>query len=381
MPPNPCSGCGCGSLLWYKDCLFRNKKCPTCSRVGHKSSHCRARKKVYSCVKNTKSDEQDGKYVQVQILNKKIKLQLDSGSDFTIINLLTWKKLGKATLLRFNKKARYVLWEKIKFEGELITHVIFQGRTLKLKMFVLRNTENLFGTDWMKKFKLWDMQINSFCQKPENLTTEEKKLLKDLKETFPEVFFFFLGALVDVIRWRQNSITSSQCLRKKKCALRLFAANKWRTRQTWKNRDLVDNWVQSMGFTDCLCEKEVEGDPGLRRLLDGASSCTQRLSLSFTDSGRNFRETKWRENFFSKIDLRDVYLQIPVEEEYSKFLCINTHRELYKFGRVPFRVKVALANLSTSNGHYAEWPWLRGCIFGWHINEQSKFKTTVETCS
>ena len=35
LPPNPCSGCG--SLHWYKDCPYRNKKCLTCSRVGHKS--------------------------------------------------------------------------------------------------------------------------------------------------------------------------------------------------------------------------------------------------------------------------------------------------------------------------------------------------------
>ena len=45
--------------------------------------------------------------------------------------------------------------------------------------------------------------------------------------------------------------------------------------------------------------------------------------------------------FFSKIDLSDAYLQIPVEEESSKLLCINTHRKLYKFERLPFGVKVA----------------------------------------
>ena len=50
----------------------------------------------------------------------------------------------------------------------------------------------------MEKFKLWDMPINSFCQKLENLTTEAKTLIKD----FPEVF---MEALVDVIRWQQNS--------------------------------------------------------------------------------------------------------------------------------------------------------------------------------
>ena len=48
-------------------------------------------------------------------------------------------------------------------------------------------------------------------------------------------------------------------------------------------------------------------------------------------------------NFFPKIDLRDVYLQIAVVEDCSKLLCINAHRVLYKLGRLPFGVKVALA--------------------------------------
>ena len=47
--------------------------------------------------------------------------------------------------------------------------------------------------------------------------------------------------------------------------------------------------------------------------------------------------------FFSKIDLSDAYLQIPVEEVSSKLLCINTRHGLYKFECLPFRVKVAPA--------------------------------------
>ena len=47
------------------------------------------------------------------------------------------------------------------------------------------------------------------------------------------------------------------------------------------------------------------------------------------------------ENFFSKIDLSDAYLQIPINEECSKLLCINTHRDLYRFERLPFGVNVA----------------------------------------
>ena len=46
---------------------------------------------------------------------------------------------------------------------------------------------------------------------------------------------------------------------------------------------------------------------------------------------------------FSKIDLSEAYLEIPVAENGSKLLCINTHTELYKFDRLSFGMKVAPA--------------------------------------
>ena len=44
-----------------------------------------------------------------------------------------------------------------------------------------------------------------------------------------------------------------------------------------------------------------------------------------------------------KVNLSDAYLQIPVEENSSKLLWINTHRGLFKFKRLPFGIKVAPA--------------------------------------
>ena len=44
---------------------------------------------------------------------------------------------------------------------------------------------------------------------------------------------------------------------------------------------------------------------------------------------------------FSKIDLSEAYLQISVEENSSKLLCINAHRRMYKFDRLIFEIKVA----------------------------------------
>ena len=71
---------------------------------------------------------------------------------------------------------------------------------------------------------------------------------------------------------------------------------------------------------------------------------------------------------FSKIDLSDAYLQIEVDEESSKLLCINTHRGLYKYTRLAFEVKVAPAIFQRVMD--AGGPWLRYSLFGWHTGYQ-----------
>ena len=45
---------------------------------------------------------------------------------------------------------------------------------------------------------------------------------------------------------------------------------------------------------------------------------------------------------FSKVDVSDAYLQISVEENSLKLLCINTNRGVFKFKRLPFGITVAL---------------------------------------
>ena len=190
LPPNPCSGCG--ALYWYKDCTFRNKKSFICNRDGHKRLHCRSKNKTSSYIKNTKSDELEGantrKFVHVKMLKKSVKFQQDSCSDLTLINLQTWKRLGKPTMIKSSKIARSVTGGGgIKFEEELIINT-FNGKTLKLKLFVLKNSNNLLVTDRVTQFKLWDLHVNSYCQKIENLNAETEKLKKELKEAYPEIF-------------------------------------------------------------------------------------------------------------------------------------------------------------------------------------------------
>ena len=48
-------------------------------------------------------------------------------------------------------------------------------------------------------------------------------------------------------------------------------------------------------------------------------------------------------HMFSKLDLADVYLQIPLDKESADLVVINTHQGLYKYKRLPFGLSCAPA--------------------------------------
>ena len=60
--------------------------------------------------------------------------------------------------------AKGVTGEKLKFMGETFINVFFNGKERKLKAFVMRNAQNLFGMDWMEEFDLFNFPVNTFLQ-------------------------------------------------------------------------------------------------------------------------------------------------------------------------------------------------------------------------
>ena len=48
--------------------------------------------------------------------------------------------------------------------------------------------------------------------------------------------------------------------------------------------------------------------------------------------------------YFSKLDMSNAYLQLPLDEESKKYVMINTHKGLFQYNRLPFGVSFAPAN-------------------------------------
>ena len=55
------------------------------------------------------------KFVKVQLNNKEVEFQLNTGSDLTLINEQTWKKIGTPRQLKMEKIAHGITGNKLKF--------------------------------------------------------------------------------------------------------------------------------------------------------------------------------------------------------------------------------------------------------------------------
>ena len=70
-----------------------------------------------------------------------------------------------------------------------------------------KNTENLFGWDWMHESNLWDLPVSTFCRKAESCSSATENLISKLKKELAEIFAPGLGKCTKVateLKSKQN---------------------------------------------------------------------------------------------------------------------------------------------------------------------------------
>ena len=90
---------------------------------------------------------------------------------------------------------------------ETFINVFFNEKERKLKAFVMWNAQNFVGTDWMGELALFNVPIDTFCNKIDGTTTSSDKLKNELKIRFPEIFSEGLGFCSKVkAKFKENVI-------------------------------------------------------------------------------------------------------------------------------------------------------------------------------
>ncbi|KAL3080080.1 hypothetical protein niasHT_038406 [Heterodera trifolii] len=83
---------------------------------------------------------------------------------------------------------------------------------------------------------------------------------------------------------------------------------------------------------------------GLNNAFGTAPSPTSTSPMNF------FCQTQWCQILFTKLDFKDAYLQICVDEQSRQLLGVNTHRGLYQCQRLAFGIKSATWHFPVDHG-------------------------------
>lgn len=178
-----CTRCGASNHK-PEDCfyLIRKLQCRNCNRIGHKANMCNSRRnmlKTSSELKDqlsskpplskahyTETDDTGDTvmtvhaienvppiFYTVEVNNVAIKMEVDSGSGYSLLSSTQWERLGKP-ILRKGPELKDVNRQPVPVLGMAYVDVYFQGKTKRLRVVFLQSPDSasLLGREWIAEF-------------------------------------------------------------------------------------------------------------------------------------------------------------------------------------------------------------------------------------
>lgn len=357
-PPSPCPGCK-GSH-WLKDCPNPKIECRKCKKTGHLEKNCRVHprnqnkkeeSKVNSIIVRAATTPGANRiYRTLQINGKPIKMQLDTGADVTLFNEADWRKLGQPKLQKPTISVRSANHQPISVKGWFSCHVTIDKEELCLKAHVA-DTETLLGTDWMAQDQqLWNalnnsQQINQVGSPTGSacvyLDGAREQLQRSLERQYPEVFQPGLGKCTKMkaeIRLKPDAKPIFRKARPVPYATLPAVSDELDRLTTQGVLEPVDH---SSWAAPIVIVKKKNGS--IRMCADystGLNDSIEQHRHPLPTAEDIFTSINGGK-FFTQIDLAEAYLQIELDDKSKNLLCINTHKGIYQFQRLPFGVKSA----------------------------------------
>ena len=243
---------------------------------------------------------------------------MDSGASISIINLKTFEQINKPKLVK-TKRILYGFCRKmIPVLGEL--HINMKcGNCEKKVVLIVVNTskgENLFGYDLFKTFGFQIKQINSVSEK-------EKNYVKEQREKYRDVFKPSLGTV--------KNFTTSVHL--KADALPKFFRYRpipFAQMPQFKaeiERLIEQKFIIPVKFSDWASPIVIAKKPNNSIRICGDFKIAVNSQIDIEQYPLPTRENLFHTicdgKYFSKIDLKDAYLQMELDDNSKQIMVIN----------------------------------------------------------
>ncbi|XP_053968274.1 uncharacterized protein K02A2.6-like [Anastrepha ludens] len=311
-----CTGCGVSHNR--DDCKFRSAVCRGCASAA-----------------NNKSKKQ---FVQIVVNGKETRFQMDSGAEVSVITLDTYEMLNKPPVKQCSRVLYGYGHTQIETLGEIAAKIQYGSvdKILPLVVSNVRGSNNLLGVDLFEQLGFKIVQVDS-------VTAKSNAKLHTILSTFADVFTPALGTMKSVkasVRLKENVVPKfiksrpipfAQLPKFKDEAQRLSQAGIWK-------QVTFSDWASPIVLA-------TKPDGSIRICGDFKKGVNQQIDVDQypLPTRECLLHTIRYGKYFSKIDLRDAYLQMELDEDSKKVLVVNTPLGLFQYQRLPYGVASAPA--------------------------------------
>ncbi|XP_054742683.1 uncharacterized protein K02A2.6-like [Anastrepha obliqua] len=356
-----CTGCGVSHNR--DDCKFRSAVCRGCGKTGHIIAVCLSNEKKQEQkqnkgsknIKGEKGDKIDyistafsvasaasnkskKQFVQIVVNGKETRFQMDSGAEVSVITLDTYEMLNKPPVKQCSRVLYGYGHTQIETLGEIAAKIQYGSveKILPLVVSNVRGSNNLLGVDLFEQLGFKIVQVDS-------VTAKSNAKLHTILSTFADVFTPALGTMKSVkasIRLKENAVPKfiksrpipfAQLQKFKDEAQRLSQAGIWK-------QITFSDWASPIVLA-------TKPDGSIRICGDFKKGVNQQIDVDQypLPTRECLLHTIRYGKYFSKIDLRDAYLQMELDEDSKKVLVVNTPLGLFQYQRLPYGVASAPA--------------------------------------
>ena len=353
----------CGGSHLASTCRFINTVCHACKKRGHIVRVCRSKaqpgrpaRKANYIVETEEDDEvsdPEDTYHMFTVRSKSCKpiiltvaingvptpMEVDTGAAYTVITQITYQKIaqlgGVRDLEPSDLKLKSYSGQLIKVFGQLPVVVTYEQEQSELFVQVVEGEgPDLLGRDWMAALKVT-------LSMGEVHTVEEERSLLEVLTKYSSIFTEELGCLKGMeVKLNVDPNAIPKFFKPRPVPLAL--------------REKVERELEkllSMGIISPVQFSKwaapivpVVKQSGEVRICGDYKITVNRACTA--DSYPLPRVDELLANlaggqYFSKLDLSQAYLQLPLDEESKEYVTVNTHKGLYKYNRLPFGVSSA----------------------------------------
>ncbi|XP_038069806.1 uncharacterized protein K02A2.6-like [Patiria miniata] len=272
-----------------------------------------------------------------------IRMELDTGSAVSVISKADYQRhFANSKLESTPVKLQTYTGEKVSPVGCLQVDICYQEqRHTGLLYVVQRGGPALFGRDWLAHFKLDWPSIFAISSEHPPVNMEAK--LQALLDSYPELFKDEIGERTDIrakLTLKDNAHPVFLKARQVPYALRPQVEAEHAKLQ---QQNIISPVETSEWATPIVPVPKKNG--GVRICGDFKVTVNANLHVDHYPLPKidDVFATLAGGQHFSKLDLKQAYLHMVMDEESSKLLTLNTHKGLFKMNRLAFGVASAPA--------------------------------------